>query len=136
MLEGAASDFQVNYSYNGTLTPIRICVYRKTSEQATNSERQIKKSNKKKGRTKPSEAQLFYGNYVIVATSLPYESDKILELYRQRWQIEILFKRLKSLFHYDDMPARTERTMKAFISGKLLLAAICETLVTQGRFSP
>jgi hypothetical protein len=136
MREGKTSEFQVNYSYKGELTPIRICVYRKTAQQAANSERQIKTSNKRKGRTEPNEIQLFYGNYVIVATLLPYERDKILELYRQRWQIEILFKRLKSLFHYDDMPARTERTMKAFISGKLLLAAICEALVIQGRFPP
>ncbi|MDR1617332.1 MAG: transposase [Syntrophomonadaceae bacterium] len=65
-----------------------------------------------------------------------YESDKILGLYRQRCQIEILCKRLKSLFHYDDVPAKTERTMKTFINGKLLLAAICEVLVSQGCFSP
>jgi len=134
--EGESAEFNLNYLRNKELIPIRICVYRKTDEQAENSERSIKKSNKRKGRTEPSVIQLFYGNYVIVATSLAFERDKILELYRQRWQIEILFKRLKSLFNYDDMPARTEATMKAFISGKLLLAAICETLVIQGRFSP
>jgi hypothetical protein len=136
MPQGSSGEFDLNYLCDGELTPIRICVYRKTSEQAANSQRQIKKSNKEKGRTQPSETQLFYGNYVIVATTLAYERDKILEIYRQRWQIEILFKRLKSLFDYDDMPARTEATMKAFISGKLLLAGICETLVMQGRFSP
>ncbi|MDR1159149.1 MAG: transposase [Syntrophomonadaceae bacterium] len=136
MNEGSSTEFGLNYLHGGKLTPVRICVYRKTSEQAADSKRQIKKSNKKKRRTAPSDIQLFYGNYVIVATSLPFERDKILDLYKQRWQIELLFKRLKSLFDYDDMPARTETTMKAFISGKLLLAAICEALVMKGRFSP
>jgi hypothetical protein len=136
MKEGSYLEFNVNYLNDGELSPIRICVYRKTSEQAAGSERQMKKSNKKKARTQPSEQQIFYGNYVIVATSLSFECEKILELYRQRWQIEILFKRLKSLFDYDDMPARTENMMKAFVSGKLLLAGICEALVLQGRFSP
>jgi hypothetical protein len=136
MDEGSYSEFNTNYLHAGRLNPIRICVYRKTSDQASGSERQMKKSNKNKGRTEPSANQLFYGNYVIVATTLSFECCKILELYRQRWQIEILFKRLKSLFDYDDMPARTASTMKAFISGKLLLAGICETLVIQGRFSP
>jgi hypothetical protein len=136
MNEGDNLELNVHYKNDGKLTPIRICIYRKTSEQSLNSERNMKKSNKKKGRTEPSAAQLFYGSYVIVATTLSLECDKILELYRQRWQIEILFKRLKSLFDYDDMPARTETTMKAFISGKLLLAGICETLVMKGRFSP
>jgi hypothetical protein len=136
MNEGSSLEFNVNYKNDGELTPIRICVYRKTGEQSVNSERNMKKSNKKKGRTEPSAAQLLYGNYVIVATSLSFDSEKILELYRQRWQIEMLFKRLKSLFDYDDMPARTETTMKAFISGKLLLAGICEALVMKGRFPP
>ena len=136
MSEGASTEFGLNYMRGGKLTPIRICVYRKTSEQAADSERQIKVSNKRKERTEPSDIQLFYGNYVIVATSLNFGCDKILELYRQRWQIEMLFKRLKSLFDYDDMPARTESTMKAFISGKLLLASICEALVMKGRFPP
>jgi hypothetical protein len=134
--EGKNAEFALNYRKDGVLLPIHICVYRKTEDQSANSERNIKKSNKNKGRTKPSDIQLFYGDYVIVATSLSFECAKILELYRQRWQIEILFKRLKSLFNYDDMPARTEATMKAFISGKLLLAAICEALVMRGRFFP
>jgi hypothetical protein len=136
MSEGSSLEFKVNYKNGKELTPIRICVYRKTAEQAVNSERNIKKSNKKKGRTEPNSTQLFFGNYVIVATSLSFDCDKILELYRQRWQIEILFKRLKSLFDYDDMPAKTEVTMKAFISGKLLLSGICEALVMKGRFPP
>jgi hypothetical protein len=136
MEEGSDTEFNVNYKVDGKLTSIRICVYRKTSEQAVNSERNIKKSNKKKGRTEPNATQLFFGNYVIVATSLSFDCKRILELYRQRWQIEILFKRLKSLFNYDDMPAKTEITMRAFISGKLLLSSICEALVMQGRFSP
>jgi hypothetical protein len=136
MREGENAEFALNYRKGGELTPIRVCVYRKTGEQSANSERNIKKSNNNKGRTEPSDIQLFYGDYVIVATSLSFECAKILELYRQRWQIEILFKRLKSLFNYDDMPARTEATMKAFISGKLLLAAICEALVMRVRFFP
>ena len=136
MSEGSSMEFNIHYKNDGELKPVRLCVYRKTSGQAVNSERNIKKSNKKRGRTEPSAAQLFYGNYVIVATSLSFECEKILELYRQRWQIEILFKRLKSLFDYDDMPAKTEATMRAFISGKLLLSGICEALAMKGRFPP
>ncbi len=116
MEEGSYAEFNTHYKREGELQPVRICVYRKTSAQSANCERQIKKSNTKKRRTKPSANQLLFGNYVIVATKLPYECKLILELYRQRWQIEMLFKRLKSLFDYDDMPAKTEATMKSFIS--------------------
>jgi IS4 transposase len=57
-------------------------------------------------------------------------------LYRARWQIEIAFKRLKSLFHYNDLPEKREDSIRAWFYGKLLLAALCETLVNIGRFSP
>ena len=61
---------------------------------------------------------------------------QVLELYRLRWQIEMAFKRLKSLFHYNDLPAKQSESARAWFYGKLLLAALCETLVNTGRFSP
>ena len=74
----------------------------------------------------------------MIATSLGKEASaaQVLELYRARWQIEIAFKRLKSLFHYNDLPAKHSQSARAWFYGKLLLAALCETLVNTGRFSP
>ena len=59
-----------------------------------------------------------------------------MELYRARWQIEIAFKRLKSLFSYNDVPMDDRENAFAWFYGKLLLAALCETLVNTGRFPP
>jgi hypothetical protein len=53
-----------------------------------------------------------------------------------RWQIEIAFKRLKSLFRYNEMPAGKTGNIKAWFYGKPLLAALRETLVNTGRFPP
>ena len=76
--------------------------------------------------------------YIIIATSLGDEvsATEVMELYRARWQIEIAFKRLKSLFQYNDLPAKHSKSALAWFYGKLLLAALCETLVNTGRFSP
>lgn len=89
-------------------------------------------------RGKVSSLQSIYNKYVIVATSLSEEIDDsyILELYRMRWQIELVFKRFKSIFNYDEMPSKAEKSIYAFFYGKLLIAAICEAIVNQGRFSP
>ena len=61
---------------------------------------------------------------------------QVLELYHAHWQIEIAFKRLKSLFHYNDLPAKNSESVRAWFYGKLLLTALCETMVNTGRFSP
>ena len=91
-----------------------------------------------------SWTQSEYNKYIIVATSLgeaKASAGQILELYRMRWQIEsnrrfAAFKRLKSLFHYGDIPVKLDERAKAWFYGKLLLAALTETLVNNGRFSP
>jgi IS4 transposase len=50
---------------------------------------------------------------MILGTSLPkigYTAKDILAVYRLRWQIELAFKRLKSLLRIDKLPTRTEQT--------------------------
>jgi hypothetical protein len=136
MSEGESREFNFYRKYDENPVPIRFCVYRKTSEQSEKSIRHIIRNNSKKVRGAVSEKQEFFGKFVIIATSLTDDCEKILELYRMRWQIELLFKRLKSIFEYDKMPVKNEATIRAWFNGKLLLAAICEALVNEGRFSP
>jgi hypothetical protein len=50
--------------------------------------------------------------------------------------IEPAFKRLKSLFKHHETPACVEASARAWFHGKLSLAALCETWVDEGRFSP
>ena len=53
-----------------------------------------------------------------------------------RWEIELVFKRIKSIFRYGEMPSKLEKTAESWFYGKLLLSYICESLVNKGRFSP
>lgn len=60
-----------------------------------------------------------------------------LKLYRLRWQVELLFKRLKSLLHLDTLPTKDGPTSKSWLLGRLLCAAIAQALVSPtGLFSP
>jgi len=121
------------------LEPIRICAMRKDSESERKGLKRLTKVNQRKCGGKPvSELQRESNKYIIVATSLGDEvsAAEVMELYRARWQIEIAFKRLKSLFQYNDLPAKHSNSALAWFYGKLLLAALCETLVNTGRFSP
>jgi hypothetical protein len=75
-----------------------------------------------------------YNKYIIVATSIEKEvpAEQVLELYRMRWQIELTFKRLKSIFKYDEIAGKTEESVRAWLYGELLLSALCESLVDIG----
>jgi hypothetical protein len=91
----------------------------------------------KRHKKPPSEAQLANNRYIIVITSLlEVEAALLLELYRFRWQIELVFNRLKSLFGYNQIPSKVEASAKAQVYGKLLVAAFCETWANKARFSP
>jgi hypothetical protein len=62
---------------------------------------------------------------------------QILQLYRVRWQIELLFKRLKSLLHLDALPSRRGPTARSWMLARLLAAALAQKLVTPtGPLSP
>jgi len=138
--EGKTADIVGKCNINGRYEPFRVCVMRKDTDSERAGLKRLTKANQRKrgGRT-VSDFQIENNKYIIVATSLKKEeatAAQVLELYRMRWQIEIAFKRLKSLFHYNDLPAKEKENVRAWFYGKLLLAALCETLVNTGRFSP
>jgi hypothetical protein len=75
----------------------------------------------------------------IITTLSPAEATalQLLELYRLRWQIEMLFKRLKSLLHLDTLPSRKGPTARSWMLARLLAAALAQKLVQpSGPLSP
>lgn len=56
-------------------------------------------------------------------------------LYSLRWQVELFFKRLKSLLDLDELPTRDGPTARPWIFAKLVLATLA-VLMTDERFSP
>lgn len=60
---------------------------------------------------------------------------QVRELYRKRWQVELYFKRLKSLLDVDQLPTRDGPTARPWIWAKLLLASLA-VLIGHERFSP
>ena len=74
---------------------------------------------------------LIAAEFMILATSLPksgYSAKAVLAAYRLRWQIELAFKRLKSLLHIDQLPTRTERGSQSWLYAHLILALLCDDL--------
>ncbi len=77
--------------------------------------------------------------YVICLTNCTatITPEQVLEVYRFRWQIELAFKRLKSLLHLDHLRARDADLAQAYLLAKILAALLAEELTVQAAlFSP
>ena len=77
-------------------------------------------------------------NYIVVATSLSSDisSSEILELYRYRRQIELFFKRAKSLLQLGNLPNKKEENILAWLDGKMLCALFVELIQSKVIFPP
>jgi hypothetical protein len=75
-------------------------------------------------------------DFVVVLTTLsPREMStaRVFELYRCRWQIELAFKRLKSLLAMSAVPKTDEESARCWMQGKLLESLLIERLLEQSR---
>ena len=121
------------------LIPVRVCAYRKTTAQREASERRLKRKMSKCARAKEAQASTVeLTGYVVVVTTLrALEAHEILGLYRHRWQVELVFKRLKSLLEIGNLKKKDPKGAKAWLQGKLLVACLIEKLIAMGElFSP
>jgi hypothetical protein len=72
----------------------------------------------------------------MVFTTLPDHAanvDQVLEGYRLRWQIELTFKRLKSIVQLGHVPKLDDQSSRAWLLGKLFLALLSQKLTRVGR---
>jgi len=120
----------------GTIA-VRVCAIKKSAEQRRKAQDKLRDLASRKGRSLQPDTVEAAG-YVVVLTTLPEVSaQQILELYRHRWQIELAFKRLKSLLQLGHLKKTDPVGAKAWLQGKLLVATLIETLIAVGeRFSP
>jgi len=121
---------------NGQLRPLRIVAMKKDAKAIEETQRKMARKVSKKQEKEVQADTVELNEYVVLATSLDYTNEQILELYRARWQIEQVFYRLKSLFGYGEVPSKNEDAVKAWFFGKLFLAALCESILKGASFSP
>lgn len=62
-----------------------------------------------------------------------FEACEVVELYRVRWQVELLFKQLKSQGHLDSLEGKTEATVKIQMYAILMGYAMCGELMNEVR---
>lgn len=117
----------------------RLCVVRKSELAIQQALRKLKRRASRNGSQLKSET-LEYAKYVLVFTNWPapqFPVRQVLDWYRLRWQIELVFKRLKSLARLGHLPKYDDQSSRAWLYGKLFVALLTHKLIRQARdFSP
>jgi hypothetical protein len=113
-----------------TALPLRLIIQRKSPEATEATRTKLRSQASRKQKTLDPRS-LVAAEFMIVATSLPgegYPAEEVLAVYRLRWQIELAFKRLKSLLHIDRLPTRTEPASRSWLYAHLIMALLCDDL--------
>lgn len=118
--EPGEGEAEVVVSLRGREKPMRLIAVRLSEEAAKRAHRRRREHARKHGRTNRA-LTIQMADWLVVLTSLPAEqwsAEQVLLLYRGRWQIELLFKRIKQL-------VRVHRLRSAHLqSNQAVLAAL------------
>lgn len=122
------------------LQPIagRVCAIKKSKASAERGRARAERDSRRGGHQVQPET-LEAAEYIFVFTTLGAHvpAPAILEMYRGRWQVELTFKRLKSLLALGHLKKVDPQGAKAWLQGKLLVAILIETLIALAeRFFP
>lgn len=113
--------------------PLRLVVARlPPMARASAEKRARRRSNKKSHRMDPRTATV--AGYLMLVTSLAAErcpASEVLALYRSRWQVELGFKRLKSLGGVDDLRASDPALARTWLLAHLIGAVLTEEFASR-----
>jgi hypothetical protein len=131
---GEAAEWPVGVRAGKQWIEGRLCGIRKSEEAIQRAQRQLRlKQQKGKGQVTPEKQE--YACYVLVFTTLPKSqatTRQVLECYRLRWQIELTFKRLKSVIQLGHVPKQDDQSSRAWLYGKLFVALLSQKLARVG----
>ncbi|CAI1616686.1 Transposase [Serratia quinivorans] len=137
LIPGGFGEWPARMVAEGKDYAVRVCAYRKTEEQRIESERKYLLHISKKQRKQAADVQEITGYVVVVTTLKELSAEDILGLYRQRWQIELAFKRMKSLTGLGYLKKKSPEGVQAWLQGKLFVACLLERLLAiSEHFSP
>lgn len=134
--ENRCGEWSVSFAWEGRRYKARLCAVRKSALHAARARKKaINKSRRKGQQIKPLTLELT--EYILVLTTLPkaeYPTKDVLEIYRCRWQVELAFKRLKSLLAIGYVPKVDPDSSRGWMQGKILAALLVDKILRHGRF--
>jgi hypothetical protein len=114
-------------------TPARLVIQRIPAEKIARQHARLRRKASKHGHQTDPRTTLAAG-YLMLLTSLPAAlcpPEQVAALYRLRWQIELAFKRLKSLGGFGDLPAADPALARSWLLAQLIVTVLSEDLAQQ-----
>ena len=135
---GQTTDVPITIATSDKPLPVRLVVFAKDE---TAVEAEVRRVNRKAARNQcpVNPRSQMAARYMMIVTSLDarvYPAEMILALYRRRWQIEIAFKRLKSLIHIDRLPAKNKGLARTWLYAHLVFTLLIDKLAQHMLDSP
>ncbi|MBF0466044.1 MAG: IS4 family transposase [Nitrospirae bacterium] len=136
--EGEIGDWDVwlRSPEDNELVKGRLSTIRKSNDAIEKGKKEIRKEASRRGRkTKPETLE--YAEYIMIFTTLNrhnVKGESVLSLYRGRWQIELVFKRLKGIIRIGHLPKYNPESCVAWLYGKMVVALLVERLYQEAEF--
>jgi len=105
----------------------RLVMAKLPAEAAARAREKLRKQASKKQKS-ISELAMRLAGYVVILTTVPADElsdSEVLHTYRLRWQIELFFKRCKSLLGLDKLKAHGA-VARAWLLGKMIIATLVD----------
>lgn len=117
--------------------PIRLLILPVPADKAEIARKKLRRSASKRQHQLDPNSELAAG-FLMLATSLPPDipASEICAVYRLRWQIELAFKRLKSLLKIDRLPTWTRAGSLSWLYPHLILALLTDDICQEILASP
>jgi len=113
--------------------PLRLVLRRLPADKVDRAARRALRKSARNG-TRVDPRTLRAAGYIMVITSLAAEAcpaERLLQMYRARWQVELGFKRLKSLGGIDRLPCADPHLAKTWLMAHLIAAVLIEDLAAE-----
>lgn len=131
-----SGESKVWFEHAGRKWALRLCAVRMSEAAAQKALKKVRSKARKHGNQAQPQTEEMSG-YIMVLTNLEagqYSAAAVLEMYRYRWQIELVFKRLKSLLELGELPKHNEQSARTWIQAKIITALLVERAMIQARF--
>ncbi|NJO84444.1 MAG: transposase [Blastochloris sp.] len=135
-LRGSQGSRVATYQHDGRRFPVRLLAYRLPEPQRQAAQR--KATTRARKRQRPLQTiTAYFADWVILVTTLrdteTWPDAAIWRLYRTRWQVELLFKRMKPLLAIGQLRGRTLASGVPLVWALLVIWVLHEPHLTRLR---